>query len=72
MATAAVYLGWQYTDGILRQMLGHPPIVGSGVIRVFTKSNVTGLTLTPAEFSTFDWYGPETFKQTFTTAWGVS
>lgn len=69
---SGVFLGWQYTDGVLRMLLGKPPVPAQGVIRVFTKDNVGSLALTPAGFSSFDWYGASAYKQTFLSAWGLA
>jgi ABC-type sugar transport system substrate-binding protein len=69
---SSTYLGWQFTDGIVRMMLGHLPVTGPSVTRVFTKDNVGALTLTPAAYATNAWYGPNDFEQTFMSAWGAA
>lgn len=69
--TSPTYLGWKFTDGIVRMMLGQLPVNGLGIFRLFNKSNVGALTLTPAAYSTNSWYGSDAYVQTFTTAWGV-
>jgi ABC-type sugar transport system substrate-binding protein len=68
---SATYLGWQFTDGIVRMMVGQLPVSGLGIVRVFTKSNVSGLTLTPSAYTSNAWYGTNDFEQTFLTAWGA-
>jgi ABC-type sugar transport system substrate-binding protein len=68
---SATYLGWQFTDGIARMMAGQLPASGLGIVRVFTKSNVGDLTLTPDAYASNQWYGPDTFEDNFLTAWGV-
>jgi ribose transport system substrate-binding protein len=72
VGTSPTYLGWQFADGIVRMMVGELPVNGLGVVRVFTKDNVGGLTLTPDAYATNAWYGSDDFEQTFTTAWGLS
>ena len=67
-----IYTGWQYADAILRQMTGTVPNEGVGPERVFTSSNVGNLTLTPDAYASNAWYGDDSFKSTFTSAWGVS
>ncbi len=67
-----IYTGWQYADGILRQLTGTVPSEGIGPERVFTSSNVGSLTLTPAAYASNAWYGDNSFENTFETAWGVS
>lgn len=66
-----VFSGWRYADGIIRMLAGQVPVVADGVLRVFNKSNVGALTLTPDVYSTNSWYGSDAYMQTFTTAWGV-
>ena len=66
-----IYAGWQFADGMLRMLKGGLPDTSNlGVVRVFTKDNVGDLTLTPTAYATNDWYGPDTYAQTFLSAWG--
>jgi ribose transport system substrate-binding protein len=67
-----IYAGWQFTDGLLRMMTGSTPIETVGAIRAFVKDNVGDLDLTPAAYATNKWYGPDTFQQTFLSAWGAA
>lgn len=69
---SSTYLGWQFTDGIMRMMLGQLPVANLGIVRVFTKANTGGLTLTPAAYSTNAWYGSDDFQTNFLTAWGIA
>ena len=71
VGVSPAYVGWQFADGILTMMLGHVPTVTPGVVRVFNKSTVQGLDLTPPEYTTNAWYGSDAYEQTFLTAWGV-
>ncbi len=71
IGVSPAYVGWQFADGILTMMLGHVPTVTPGVVRVFNKSTVQGLNLTPAEYTTNAWYGSNAYQQSFLTAWGV-
>jgi ribose transport system substrate-binding protein len=66
---SATYYGWLFADGILRVLKGSVPVASSTVERVFTKSNVSGLTLTPAAYATQAWYGSDAFQQQFLSAW---
>lgn len=66
-----IYTGWQWTDALIRMMVGQSPEFTPAVIRLFTKDNVQDLTLTPAAFQTNAWYGPDTYEDTFLKAWGV-
>ena len=66
-----IFGGWQFTDGIVRMLLGQLPTNLDAVARVFTKDNVKGLTLTPAAYASNQWYGPSTYEKQFTSAWGA-
>jgi ribose transport system substrate-binding protein len=66
---SATYYGWLFSDGILRLMTGSLPTPTTTVERVFTKSNVAGLTLTPAAYATEAWYGSNAFEPQFLNAW---
>jgi ribose transport system substrate-binding protein len=66
-----VYTGWQWTDALIRMMLGQEPDFTPSVIRLFSKDNISDLNLTPAAFQTNAWYGPDTYEDTFRKAWGV-
>lgn len=70
--TSPSYLGWQFTDGIVRMMTGGLPVNGLGIFRLFNSTNVGSLTLTPAAYLTNAWYGSDAFENTFETAWGIS
>jgi len=71
IGTSPIYEGWQFADGILQMLVGRTPTLTLGVVRVFDSTDVKGLTLTPAAYSTNAWYGSEAYQQTFLTAWGV-
>ncbi|MDT4910521.1 MAG: hypothetical protein QOI69_3762, partial [Pseudonocardiales bacterium] len=47
------------------------PVNGLGIVRVFNKSNVGALTLTPDVYASNAWYGSDDFEQAFLTAWGA-
>ena len=66
---SATYYGWLFADGALRLLKGHVPVASSTVERVFTKNNVSGLTLTPAAYATEAWYGSNSFEHQFLNAW---
>lgn len=69
---SATYLGWQFTDGIARMMVGQLPVNGLGIVRVFNESNVGDLTLTPEVYASNEWYGSDDFQKSFLTAWGAA
>jgi ABC-type sugar transport system substrate-binding protein len=69
---STIYLGWMFADGMLRMLAGQTPIQQLGVVRVFDRSNVGQLQLTPQAYTTNNWYGSDDFIKSFTTSWGVS
>jgi ABC-type sugar transport system substrate-binding protein len=69
---SSTYFGWQFADGILRMLAGSAPISTVTVVRLFNKSNVDGLALTPAAYQTNAWYGSNAYEQTFLSAWSAS
>ncbi|MGE0170088.1 MAG: substrate-binding domain-containing protein [Nocardioides sp.] len=66
------YIGWQYTDGVVRMMLGEVPESGVGVVRGFDKENVADLDLSESAYDSIEWFGSDDFEQQFLKAWGVS
>ena len=71
IGTSPAYVGWQFAGGIIQMLLGHIPSFTPGILRVFNRSTVQGLALTPGEYTTNAWYGSNPYEQTFLTAWGV-
>lgn len=65
------YGGWRFADGIVRMLTGGVPVSEGAAVRVFTKDNIEGLDLTPAGFASNDWFGDNSFEDTFLGAWGV-
>lgn len=66
------YLGWSFTDGILRMLGGsQPDVAPTQVVRLFTADNVKDLDLTAQGHDSIDWYGDDSFQATFTKAWNV-
>lgn len=64
--------GWSDIDEVLRMMLGQPVVANEHVgIRVFTKANVAGLTLTTSAANSGQWYGTGDFKSVYKKLWGV-
>ena len=68
-----ILLGWQYANQVFRMLL-HQPVLQTEDIpqRVFTRSNVASLDLTPAGQVSGSWYGSTSFKAAFSKLWGVS
>lgn len=72
VGSSAIYAGWQFADGLVRMMTGQiPHESGTAPTRIFDSSSVSSLTLTPNAYATNDWYGDDSFEQTFLKAWGV-
>ncbi len=72
ISNSVVFQGWAFANALLQMLSGQVPSpLGSATMRIFTKGNVTGLKLTPAEYGTNDWFGSDSLEQGFLTAWGV-
>jgi ribose transport system substrate-binding protein len=70
--TSSYAQGWAYMDQAIRMILGKPTVSNYILpVRLFTKSNVAGLSLTPAAYGTGEWFGldPESL---YAKNWGVS
>jgi ribose transport system substrate-binding protein len=66
------YEGWADADDIMRMMAGQPVVAEHIPARLFTRQNVTSLTLTPAAQASGVWYGnPDAFRAAFKKTWGV-
>jgi ribose transport system substrate-binding protein len=71
--TDPAYAGWAIIDQLLRMMTGTKPNTKVPMpVRVFTKSNVSSLSLTSTDFTNGSWYGATGFQQMFLRLWGVS
>lgn len=66
------FLAWQWADAALRLIAQQPAPEYPIVTRLFDSSNATGLTWTPKEAQTFDWFGHASFADTFKKSWGIS
>lgn len=72
VGTDVNYEGWADADQLLRMMAGQPVVAEHVPERIFDRSNVGTLTLTPAAQASGEWYGsPSAFKTGFTKLWGV-
>jgi ribose transport system substrate-binding protein len=68
----AAYNGWGFADATVRLLAGAEIQPGAdGAIRIFTKDNVSSLSLTDANYNSSVWYGGNQWQQDFLTAWGV-
>lgn len=67
------YLGWAATDRLLRMILHKPePTTVTVPVRVFDKTNIGSVTLTPAASVSGEWWGTTNYKQQFLKLWGVA
>ncbi|MDT3443405.1 substrate-binding domain-containing protein [Pseudofrankia sp. BMG5.37] len=69
---ASTFQGWVDADAVLRLMLGKPLPTYDPVVRLFTRDNVSGLTLTAEGEASGEWYGPTAFPAQFKALWGMS
>lgn len=66
------YTGWAIADLAYRLMLGQPAVTENIPMRLFTRQNVSSVSLTNAAQSDGSWYGPTNFPTLFKKLWGVS
>ena len=72
VSDSAVYNGWSFTNALVRLLAGESPQSGTaGTTKLFSTSNVGGLSLTPAAYGTDDWFIGSGWQKQFLTAWGV-
>ncbi|MDN3359081.1 substrate-binding domain-containing protein [Actinomadura sp. DC4] len=68
---ASAYQGWADTDAALRLMLKKPVDPIATPLRLFTRDNVGGLTLTNAAQDSGEWFGPAGYASEYKSVWGV-
>jgi ribose transport system substrate-binding protein len=67
-----IYTGWTYGQALAQLLAGDTVSPDDQAIgRYFDSTNVADLTLTPEEYLTSTWYGDDSFKAKYLTAWGV-
>jgi ribose transport system substrate-binding protein len=74
LGTPVIYEGWKYANGLMQLMAGDevvPVAPEDMVTRDFNADNVADLDLSTEAYFTPDWFGDDSFKQFFLTAWGV-
>lgn len=69
-APHVVYQAWVDADVILRMALGEDVPQHEVPLRLFTRDNVSTVTLTEAAQSTGEWFGEPTFTEDFAALWG--
>ncbi|MDP9091608.1 MAG: substrate-binding domain-containing protein [Actinomycetota bacterium] len=71
-SNSPVYIGWMFTNALIRLLAGEAPIAGNaGTTKIFSKSNVGTLSLTPAKYGSDDWYIGSDWQKQFLAAWGA-
>jgi ribose transport system substrate-binding protein len=72
LGTSVVYEGWKLVNALAQLLAGDEVRQGDTMVtRAFTPENVTDLPLDDASYYTMKWFGDESFKDSFLTAWGV-
>ena len=69
------YSGWLSMDAMLRMLKGLPvPAAASWQIpiRIFDKTNINNISLTPAAAGTGEWFGSLDYHKSFQSLWGLS
>lgn len=71
-----VWEGWAYADQSLRLMAGKPAVIENIPVRVFTRQNIKGLSITAKAAATQDWYGGAALSEALTSGfkklWEIS
>lgn len=70
--SSVVFDGYELVDGVEREAAGQKVLKTFVQTRDFVKSNVGGLSLTPAAYNTTAWFGTDGFEQNFLKAWGAA
>ena len=72
LGTPVVYEGWKYSNALMQLLAGDKVQKAEEMVtRNFSPENVGDLELTQDAYFTPDWFGNDSFKQDFLTAWGV-
>jgi ribose transport system substrate-binding protein len=72
IGTSVIYEGWKLVNALEQLLAGDEVQKGDTMVsRVFTPDNVGDLTLDEASYFTTSWFGDDSFKDAFLTAWGV-
>lgn len=72
VADNQVYNGWIDADEAMRVALGDAVVNYTIPVRLFTSSNISGITLTNTGMASGAWFGSTSYEQDFKTLWGVS
>ena len=66
------YSAWAFADEAYRLILGQPAVPENIPMRLFTRQNVTSVSLTNAAQDSGAWYGATNFPTQFKKLWGAS
>lgn len=73
LGTPVIYEGWKLVNALAQLLAGDEVRKGEVMVtRAFTPENVDELELDAKTYFTSDWFGDESFKGAFRTAWGVN
>jgi ribose transport system substrate-binding protein len=65
------FSAWAFADEAYRLILGQPAVAEDIPMRLFTRQNVSSVTLSNAAQDSGAWYGPTNFPTLFKKLWGV-
>jgi len=65
------YSAWAFADEAYRLILGQPAVTENLPMRLFTRQNVSSVTLSQAAQNNGSWYGATNFPTLFKKLWGV-
>ena len=69
---ASAYQGWAVADAAFRLMLGKSLPTYTIPIRLFTRDNISSVTVSDAAEASGEWFGPTDFPAKFASLWGAS
>lgn len=72
LGTSVVFEGYKMANALIQLLSGDSVTPDSAIAtRDFTKANVAQLSLTTAAYNSTDWFGSDSFEQTFYQAWAA-
>ena len=73
LGTPVIYEGWKFANGLMQLLAGEPVQKADELVtRDFNAQNVGSLDLSDSAYFTMGWFGADSFKAAFLTAWGVN
>ena len=71
VAVDQAYAGWALTDEVLRMMTGSTPVTETFPTRLFTQDDIADIQVTAAAQASGEWFGDDSYQQSYARLWGV-